>query len=239
MPKPGFKVISIREAVYDGIKTLAESKGKTIAALIEDMYKVYTSPSIAIGENGVARPIETKWPWPGPYVSVVTSPKVKHYRSTAWIINEEYPEKIGTPQMDPKIMDRIRKEEDFSVEKIIVVSPKAWDKVAVWKWIFEWFSISFVYGERVKVFVVDEKKVSKNNEIDKRFFDMGIYGDELVGFLELNEDWDHIPTEQLEYSWIYDRRRIKEAQDKFERLKRFAADRSLIIEQFSKFLGHT
>ena len=237
MPKKGFKVISVHDKLYYEIKKLAEKKRKTIAGFIEDMYKVYTSQAIEVGENGVVRPLETKWPWPGPYVDVVTRPKVKHYRSTAWIINEQYPEKIGTPQMSPKIMERIRDEKDFFIEKIIIVSPKAWNKVAVWKWIFEWFSISFVYGDRVKVFVVNEN-AAKESGIDKRFFDMGIYGTEQLGFLELNEDWDQIPTQELEYTWVYDRKRIKEAQDAFERLKSLAVDNSIIIKQFSKFLGH-
>jgi len=238
MPKPGFKVVSVHERIYDEIKRLAESRGKTIAALVEDMYRVYISPPVVVDENGVVRPIEIKWPWPGPYVEVVTRPKVKHYRSTAWIFNEQYPEKIGTPQVNPKIIERIRNEKDFLVEKVIVVSPKAWDKIVVWKWIFEWFNISFVYGDRVKVFVVDERKISKSDGINKRFFDMGIYGNEAVGFLELDEDWEKIP-EQLEYLWVYDRRRIKEAEDNFERLKDFQVDRSTIIGQFSKFLERT
>jgi len=237
MPKKGFKVISVHDRIYDEIKRLAGEKGKTIAGFIEDMYKVYTSSGVIVDKNGVVRPIEIKWPWPGPYVDEVTRPEVKDYRSTAWIFSEQYPERIGTPQLNPKIMERIRNEKDFLVEKMIVVSPKAWDKIVVWRWIFEWFNISFVHGDRVKVFVVDERKIS-NSGIDKRFFDMGIYGNNAVGFLELNEDWEQFP-ETILYVWVRDRRKIEEAKDNFERLKDFRVDRSVIIERFSKFLGHT
>jgi hypothetical protein len=238
MPKKGFKVISVHDRIYDDIKRLAEEKGKTIAGFVEDMYKVYTSSGATVDKNGVVRPIEIIWPWPGPYVDEVTRPEVKRYMSTAWIFSEQYPERIGTPQLDPKIMDRIRDEKDFSIEKVIVVSQKAWDKIVVWRWIFEWFNISFEHGDRVKVFVVDERKISKNSEIDKRFFDMGIYGENAVGFLQLKEDWEQFP-EIIPYLWLRDPRKIKEAREKFERLKDYRVDHSVITERFSKFLGQT
>jgi len=243
MPVKGFKVITVHDETYHKIKELAESRKYTISHFIEELvkqYKLPPSPPPFLEEKEIEKPRQAIWTWPGPYVQVVTAPQVEHYRSTAWILTEDYPDVVGRPQWAPAIMERImrahRGEEDFKIEKMLIISPKAWDKIAVWKWVGEWFSANFAYGDIVKVFVVREKDL-ENKGIAPKYYDMGIYGDELVGFLTLGKDWARHPREGLLYAWDFDPTKIKESQDAFEKLKHFALARSVIIQQLSSLQG--
>jgi hypothetical protein len=241
MPRKGFKVISVHDTIYDKIKRSAKSEKMNIAEFIENLVNKYEpppSPPPFLGEESVEEKPKhgfLAWPWPGPYVRVVTAPQVTEYKSTAWVLSEQYPEKVGLPQLDPNILKRIQDEKDeFKMEKILVISQKAWDKVEVWRWIFEWFYQSVKYEKKLQLLVVNEKSVPPNT-IDKKYYDMGIYGDEIVAFLTLLEGWEREPK-NLSYAWHFDPPEIEKAKATFEKLKNHAVDRSTIFGRFASLL---
>jgi len=247
MPAKGFKVITVHERVYEDIKRLAESEKCTVPKIIEELVRHYSSrptPPPLIGENPADKPKQTIWDWPGPYVRVVTAPQVERYCSTAFILSEEYPDVVGRPQSDPAILERItrayRKEEKFSVEKVLIISPEAWTKKPVWNWVSEWCIMNFVYGDVVKVFVVLQKELEEKKkkepdfkDIDSKYYDMGIYGKELVAFLNLGKDYALKPRVGIQYLWDFDPDHISEAQKIFEKLKKCAITRGEVMKRLT------
>jgi len=229
MPVKGYTSVTVKEEIYEKIKAIAREKDETIAAVIEQLLALYEPPSPPaplIAQE--VRPERTEWKWPGPYEQVILDKRVQHYMSTAWIRTAGYIEKVATPQYGPALMERIQKEEGFKVEKLFVVSEKAWDKREVWNWILVWLTLQFSYPTRVVAYVVKEKRAIDEG-INDDYFDMGIYGRGLVGFLDIKPD-----SSYGKYMWEFDENEVKLALDAFEKLKKLSITRTEIYQTLSK-----
>lgn len=238
-------MITVHEQTYKEIKGLAESRKCTIPEVIRELvrqYKPPLHPPPLFEEEAVDKPKQTVWDWPGPYVRVVTAPQVEHYCSTAWILTEDYPDTVGRPQWDPAILERVMRahqgKEKFSVEKILIVSPEAWSKKRVWDWVSEWFVMDFAYGKAAKVFVVpqralEDKKTEECRDIDPKYYDMGIYGNEMVAFLTLGKDYASKQGKGIQFLWDFDPEEIKKAQKIFEELKKCALNRADVMKRLA------
>jgi len=215
MPAKGFTSITIREEAYKKIKEIASSKGMRVAELVErllDHYERRSALPLILTES--VEPKRVEWTWPGPYVYIVTDPKVQVYMSTAWIRSKEYPEKAGRPQWVPEIESRVRSDEKFRVEKVFVISKKAWDESEVWKWVGKWVSLNFAYGEKIKAFIVREDD-ALHKGVPELYFDMGIYGEQMVGFLQLDEE----SNPEVYYTISLPQKEITNAIKEFGKLK--------------------
>jgi hypothetical protein len=235
LPKEGFKVISVREETYNKIKKLA--KELTLTAFVDDLVRHY-KPPLFRPERG-RNDLFIGSIWPGPYLAFVTDPETTDYKSTAWISSEKYPDVVGLPQVDPSILDRIHNAEDeFKMEKMVIVSQQAWKKAEVWKWILFWFSMSVRYEKKLKLFVVYEKEVPKT--VERKYYDMGIYESkkeekEACAFLNLAPGWEH-DENQRQYVVYFDPMEIDKAKTSFEELKMHAMNQSELFDQFRKLL---
>lgn len=216
MPVKGYTSITIPRETYNRVKKIAESKNWSATELIKYLVDRYEDPETrALIDESIPGPAEVVWKWPGPYEQIILDPKVKNYYSIAWIRSKGYIDKAGRPQW--VVDERIRGEGDFRVEKIFIVSQNAWGENEVWQWIGKWFTYAnpFAFGEKVKLFVVKEKECRKK-EKDERYYDIGIYGDQLVGFLELDE-----LSNPKAYTWIsLPREKIEKALSIFQKIKR-------------------
>jgi len=242
MPAEGFKVVTVHKKTYEEIKELAKLENCTVPKFIDNLvlkYKRPIPPPPLFDEP--VKPKETRWDWPGPYISAVTAPRVEYYRSTAWILTEDYPDTVGRPQWDPAILERVMRahqgKEKFKVEKILIISPDAWNKKRVWDWVSEWYVMDFAYGNAAKVFVIsqDDLEGKKKNaleckDIDKKYYDMGIYDDEMVAFLTLNKDYATKPR-GIRFYWDFDPDDISEAKKVFEKIKTCALTRAEVMQR--------
>lgn len=236
MPKEGFKVISVREETYNKIKELA--KRSTLTTFVDELVKHYRPP-LSRPEKGT-NDLFIGSIWPGPYLAFVTDPETTDYKSTAWIYDEKYPDVVGLPQVDPRILDRIHDAKDeFKMEKMVIVSQQAWEKAEVWKWILYWFSMSVRYEKKLKLFVVYETEVPTET-VERKYLDMGIYESkneekEACAFLNLSPGWEHDESAR-QYVVYFDPSEIDKANTAFEELKKHAMNQSELFDQFEKLL---
>ena len=206
--------ITVKNDLYDRIKKIADPRGMSAAEVVDDLVAYYERNPIPLRVDIKPAEAEFKWEWPGPYLQIITDPRVGDYRSTAWIRTGGYVETIGAPQWRPEIRERLESDDEFKIEKIFLLSPKVWEEKKVWAWIFDWHSVSFTYKERVQYFVVKEED-ARAEGIDPEYYDMGIYGDKLVGFLTVNEKSEP----EVYYTISFPLSRIAEATVVFNRLK--------------------
>ena len=223
----GFTTITVRRETYKKISEVAKSKGWSTAEIVEDMLKFYeererwhsvvesfikamsTLPKRALQWQGF--PAEQP---ADPYQAILSEPDVKDYRSTSWMRSEEYVnDNVGSPQFRPIARVFL---DDLKIQKIIILSPKVWNNKKVWEWVWKWVNLHKVVGDKLQVFVVREEAIPQK-EMDRKFLDMGIYGDLLVGYLSLNEK-----SEPVAYGWVKTELELETAKRKFEALKRFA-----------------
>ena len=226
MPMKGFTTITVRRETYEKIREIARSKGWSTAEVVRDMFEVYGErerwrsvvDSFLKAMSTLSEPVLQ---WPGfpaertadPYQAILMVPSVKDYKSTSWIRSEEYPHNVGAPQFRP--MGRVFLD-DLKIQKIIILSSKVWNNKKVWEWVWKWVNLHNATGDKVEVFVVREEEIPQE-EIDKKYFDLGIYGNLLVGFLSLTEKSDPVS-----YTWVRTKEELKTANEKFEELKKYA-----------------
>jgi hypothetical protein len=229
MPVKGFMSVTIHIGHYEKIKKIAESKRSTVSQLIEYLVDQYADPSkrAFIDESASGGFTKVEWVWPGPYENIVLDPSVQRYLSTAWIRSKEYVGSAARPQY--AIDKRIREDKQFNVEKMFIISEKAWSASEVWNWIANWFVYCFLGPERFKLLIVRERD-ARAKGIEEKYFDMGIYGDppRAIGYLTLNEK-----SAPQTYTWIspHETREIDNALARFEALK----NRAKSVKEFGDF----
>ncbi len=221
-----FTSITIHSTKFDKIKRIADARNQSAAKFVEDLVDYYIERGpIALRAHNDIQPTtyrtEVTWKgavWARPYVEIITDPTVRVYRSTAWVRSKEYvigADSPAAPQWGPRIMARLDRDRDFRIMKIFVISAKAWDAKEVWVYVSHWSMANLAYGGRVEYFIVKEEQ-AREEGINKKYFDMGLYGNQLVGYLDLDEKSTPLQyhTESLPES------KIKEALEQFERLRR-------------------
>jgi len=231
------------EKAYDKIERFAREKGLTNAAFLKEMIEEYEDiAALPLPRLGV-RPIEVRWPksaWTvgDPFRDIFGDPGILFYKSMAWIRTEHYPAEAGRPQWPLELQNRIASDDSFMFEKILIISPKAQEKLEVWKWVFFWLSMKSEYKKNVEVYVVGEeqadevwkecasdnlKKLQKTYE-NQKMYDMGIYGDKAIGFLEVDAEsrplhyiWK-LPSEDTSEEWTL--RDVESCKVTFDTLKK-------------------
>jgi len=206
--------ITVKDDLFQRIKEIADPRGMSAAEVVDDLVTYYERNPIPLRVDIKPAKAEFAWKWPGPYLQIITDPRVEDYKSTAWIRTRGYVDIIGPPQWGPEIRERLARDGEFKIEKIFIISPKVWEEKKVWAWIFDWHGVHFTYKERVQYFVVKEKD-ARTAGIDPEYYDMGIYGDKLVGFLKVNEKSEP----EGYYTVSFPLSRIEEATDAFNKLK--------------------
>jgi len=220
--KKKFTSITIHDHLFQEIKTIADRRGDSSAKFIEKLVRYYMKYGPLPIEEG-SQPEETTSAyagalWANPYKEIILDSTVVLYRSTAWIRSKEYvvgDNSPASPQWGEKVMERLHSDRKFRIEKVFVVSEEAWSVREVWDWISLWFMARRTYKGRVECYVVRQKEAEAKG-IDKRFFDMGIYGDQKVGYLDLDER--SVP--QKYYTESLPKSSIGEAINQFEKLKK-------------------
>jgi hypothetical protein len=208
------------EETFDKIERLAREKGTTNAAFLKAMVDEFEDiATLPLPRLGV-KPIEVKWPkkaWEAgdPFRDIFRDIGVLFYKSIAWIRSEHYPQRAGRPQWPFELQNRVAKDPKFEFEKILILSPKAQDKLEVWKWVFFWLSRKSEYKENVGIYVVSEDQVKKvfeeyaPNNLKRlgEMYDMGIYGEKAIGLLEVDTEsrpghylWK-LPSEDPSEDW--------------------------------------
>jgi len=206
MPPKNFKTISIDKDTYATVKALAEesSPPKKVAELTRDLINTYKDlPLFRVLVNLGVKPEEVEWgaKWQKDshfLDAILSDPEIKSYKSTAWIRTGEYPEKAGHPQFGNTLGRRLadaHNAEDFSFEKILIVSAEAEKDKETWRWIWKWWNMKVEYRDKVEVVVVREDMAEKEFKISYKekkrvFYDMGIYGTKLVALLSIGEHSD-------------------------------------------------
>jgi hypothetical protein len=187
MPVEGYTSLTIPKDTLDKMRKFADSKGMASSTeFIKWLLDRYDNPLIrgVVDTTAVSKVEFTEWP--EIYEEIILHPKVKYYFSTAWIRSKDYVKKAGGPQW---VVDRrLRMKDDFCVEKTFILSPNSWCANEVWQWIGAWLAYAnpFIFGDKIQLFVVKEKD-ARNRKVDERYYDMGVYGDQGLGFLTVDE----------------------------------------------------
>jgi hypothetical protein len=234
MPVTGYKSITIDQEHYSDFKAIADRKQISVSKLIEWLIEQYSRPYIRAMIDEIAA---RKRSFEVAYQNFVLDPNMNHYQSTAWVRSEDYIEKVDRPAFE-FVDSRVRRESDFNIERIFILSRGSWDNKEVWKMIGEWLLFRFIREKQVKIFVLSEKVADKilsikekdTNQEKKlfRYYDMGIYGrtrdrpafEVVVGYLEVNPqskpgDYDRVSSHE-------DAQEIKTAERYFGELKKCA-----------------
>jgi hypothetical protein len=190
-----------QEKTFDKIDRLAREKGLTNAAFLKELVEEYEDIGTLPLPRLHVRPIEVRWPksaWEtgDPFRDIFKDPGILFYKSIAWIRTEHYPQEAGRPQWPAELQRRVSDDPKFKFEKILIVSSKVQDNEEVWKWIFFWLSMKSEFKENFEVYVVGEDQTDRTwaecapTNLKKlgKIYDMGIYGDKAIGFLELDAE---------------------------------------------------
>lgn len=228
----GFTTITVSRDTHKKIMERAHLAGKSAAELVEAMFEVYEEERrphrIVDSIFRLLREIP-QFSWPAfpavspidPYQAILMEPDVEAYRSTAWVRSEEYPDTVGLPQFRPVARSFLG---ELKIQKMLILSPQVWNSKKVWEWVLKWVVLHYILGDDLQTFVVPEKDIPKN--INKKYLDMGIYGNLVIGYLQLSEK-----SEPLIYTWIKTREELKTAKDIFDGLKSYAVK----PEEYIKF----
>jgi hypothetical protein len=229
-----FTSITVPKETWKKLKDRSKSLNTSLAKLIEQLLDESAHAPI-LGRKDVS---SAAWKWPGPYTQVVLDPRVTRYKSTAWVRTQEYVEKVLGPQWLPSVVKRVETDEEFELEMIFILSKESWGQAGVWDWITRWLTMEWRDPKRVHIYVVEEKSALealeiKESEIDNpkktKHLDMGIYGEGLVGFLEVNKDSSIGP-----YTWIFNLVEIEEAKKAFEKIKAKKLSQGDILRELSR-----
>lgn len=226
----GKTTITVQKELYKRIKEIASSKKLTVAELIEEAFSVYEKeerPRLYI--DSILRTLDIspdhsfRWPagFPAtlpydPYYMILMDPKVREYFSTAWIRSKEYIKNVGYPQFRPLGRTLLG---ELKVQKILILPENALTNENVREWVQRWIVVKNIFddlkvtlGEMFHLFIVWEKK-ARAEGIHEKYYDMGIYGDLVVGYLELSEKSD-----ALSYTWVNREEEKKAAREAFKKL---------------------
>jgi hypothetical protein len=232
LPARGYKSVTVGQKYYDDFKEIADKKHMPVAKLAEWLIEQYSRPYIRALIDEVAT---KKRGFEVPYQDFVLDPKIKDYKSTAWVRSEDYVKQVGFAYL--VIEDRVRHDDEFKAERVFIVSQNSWDKKEVWKMIGEWLIFRFLREEQFKIFVLREKIADKILTIkDKddqqktltKYYDMGIYAEArdkptvevVVGYLEINPQ--SRPGEYARVSSLDNPKEIKDAERYFAELEKHA-----------------
>lgn len=198
MPATGYRSVTVHQKYYDDLKSIAHQKGISITELIEKLIKQYSRPYIrATLEMITADKPDFKAPY---HAFVLDRENTKYYESTAWVRTEDYAKRMHVPML-LELEDRFYQDDEFTVNKIFILSQNSWSKKAVWEWINQWLAFRSLRKKQLSIFVLKEKiadeiiaTLEKDDQKRKRYFDMGIYveargkraPDDTVGYLEID-----------------------------------------------------
>jgi hypothetical protein len=197
MPAPGYRSVTVHQKHYDALKSIADRKDTSITELLGKLIEQYSRPYV----RAMIEKITANEPdFEAPYHAFVLDPKIKYYASTSWVRTEDYAERMRGPML-LELAERIRVDDDFSIEKILILSQDSWNKKKVLKWIREWLTFRFLRENQIRIFVLKQKiadkmlaSVEKDDQKRRQYYDMGIYAEardkpapeEVVGFLEID-----------------------------------------------------
>lgn len=234
MPKKGYTTITIRTESYEEITRIAHSVGYSSVEIIDYLLRLFkeygqghliTQPMLKA--LGVLPEHEYTWKhaFPAesslePYQAILMEPDVKDYKSTAWIRSKEYVDNVGYPQFRPASRAFLGL---LKIQKMFILSKEALNNKKVSAWIQQWIvlqnMIESVQSGMLQIFVVDQENIPKG-KINEKYFDMGIYGDIVVGYLELDE-----MSKPLAYTWTSKKEELETAENAFKELKELHAKR--------------
>jgi hypothetical protein len=246
----GFVTISVDRETYEEMRERADLLHMSMAELIKDAFRAYKS---TVGLHGVAdtllvslKSVHPEWPWEkefpaksplSPYQQILMKPEITEYKSTAWIRSKEYPEKVGWPQFRPLARSFLG---ELKIEKTLIIPSTIWNSPEVCRWVENWLVLQRVLEETkrlfgkeeplLRVYVVKEENLRKKG-IDEKFYDIGIYGDLVVGFLTISENSD-----PEGYRWSARSEDIRDAKDAFEKIKTEALKEDEVIKKISEVL---
>jgi hypothetical protein len=231
MPAAGYRSITVHQKYYDALRIIADQKDISVTELIERLIDQYSRPYIrAMIDEIAAKERDFK----EPYHAFVLDSKIKHYKSTAWVRTEDYVKRMRDPMLGD-LADRIRKDDEFNIDKIFILSQNSWSKREVWKWISDWLTFGLFREKQIRIFVLKQKiadkilaTMEKDDQKRKQYYDMGIYGEArdkpdsetVVGYLEI--DSQSRPGKYKRISSCDDAEEVKRAERHFGELKKGA-----------------
>lgn len=231
MPTAGYRSVTVHQKHYDALRSIADQKGTSITELLEKLIEQYSRPYV----RAMIEKITANEPdFEAPYHAFVLDPQIKYYASTSWVRTEDYAERMRGPML-LELAERIRKDDEFSIEKILILSQDSWNKKNVLKWIREWLTFRFLRENQIRIFVLKQKvadeilaAVEKDDQKRRQYYDMGIYGEardkpapeDVVGFLEI--DPQSRPKEYRLVLSLKDAATVKRAEKYFGEFRKCA-----------------
>gem|GEM_PF-5292983 len=140
------------------------------------------------------------------YQKILSQEDVRSYKSIAWLKSENYwADEAGKFSVD---FNYNLLAKGKSLERIFILRDKVWMNKRVKKWIHEQRS------RGVDVKIVKESSIPPEEDL---LYDLGIYGDRAVGYLQQDDN-----CRTLRFDLHFDKIQIDKAMDIFERLKTHA-----------------
>lgn len=231
MPVAGYRSVTIHQKYYDALRAIAEQKEISVTELIEKLIDQYSRPYIrAMIDEIAAKERDFK----EPYHAFVLDSKIRYYKSTSWVRTEDYVKRMRDPMLGD-LADRIRKDDEFNIDKIFIISKDSWCNREVWKWITDWLTFGLFREKQLRIFVLKQitagrilAGMERDDQKREQYYDMGIYGETrdkpdhetVVGYLQI--DSQSRPGEYKRISSCDEAEEVKKAERYFGELKKGA-----------------
>ena len=201
MPTSGYKSVTIHQKDYEDAQIIANQKKISVSELFEWLLTQFSQPYVrAMVEYYTPDKDPNKPLFVNPYHAfVLNENEVKYYQSVSWVLTPEYAKIMHEPLLRA-LENRVYSDDEFNVDKLFILSSESWKTKEVWEWINQWWGYSSLRKRQFRIFVLRQKtaeeilrKLEKDDERRKRYFDMGIYRAaqetqdpyDSVGFLEI------------------------------------------------------
>jgi hypothetical protein len=236
MPTPGYRSVTIHQKYYEDAQIIASQKGLSVSELFEWLLDEFSQPFVRAKMEQITANKDSNVPkFIAPFHAfVLDERKVKYYQSTSWVRTPEYAKRMHEPLLR-ELENRIYRDDEFNVDKLFIVSSESWKTKEVWEWINQWLAFASLRKKQLRIFVLRQKtaeeilrKLEKDDERRKRYFDMGIYRatqerqdqNDTVGFLEIETKSQ--PGSYTLFRALEDAEQIETAEKYFDALKRSA-----------------
>lgn len=236
MPTPGYRSVTIHQKHYEDAQIIANQKSLSVSDLFEWLLDQFSQPYVrAVVELVTADKGSNKPKFVAPFHAfVLDERKVKFYQSVSWVRTPEYAKRMHEPLLR-ELENRFYKDDEFNVDKLFILSSESWKTKEVWEWINQWLAFRSLRKKQLRIFVLRQKtaegilrKLEKDDERRKRYFDMGIYkaaqgkqdSNDTVGFLEIKTQSQ--PGDYTLFRAREDAKEVETAERYFDALKRSA-----------------